>query len=140
MSMIALEIFLNGEKLVTAGAEDCGTLNAVVTLSGKLGNLAENKYWINEDGSLIENDLSLWVAGSKSTPEERWAMLWWINFQELNVGDVLTINLIETDTVDEPISITTEANAGGFSDERDMFEKVKKKYFELRDKYESVAQ
>lgn len=89
--MIALVLSINGEKFCTVGVGDSGVLSAHVCWTGQTG----------EPG-----DLSVFVGGLDSNTDEH---IGWPSLPEIMVGDSINIQVIETDTVDTPISRKTPA-------------------------------
>lgn len=82
--MIAFEIYVNGEKCVTAGVGDIGVLNAIVA-------------WGSESTAL-KGKTKLRVGGSKNNSS---SVEWWIK-NSLEVGDIVEIKVVESNTVDKP--------------------------------------
>ena len=91
--MIAFEIQLNGKRLCVAGIGDLGTVTAIMT-------------WVRRkappEGTTIPDwtaeELNLHVGGIDSQTNEN---LVWLR-HELQVGDAITVRVIETDSVDVP--------------------------------------
>ena len=98
--MIAFDIFLNGERVCTAGVEsDFGMLTAVFS-------------WTKRDLAMLPNeirsevpveDLKMIVSGQKSLGENRFENLQWQG-RELQPGDDIRIRIVEADQVDMPES------------------------------------
>jgi|ERR1700676_2540159 hypothetical protein len=81
--MRSFNVYLNGEKLCTAGIGDNGVLTTIVTwVAGGKGE------------SLFLN-----VGGLVSSTEEH---IDWANQKPLRVGDEVRIEIIESDSVDTP--------------------------------------
>ena len=79
-----LDVFLNGEKLCSAGVDLDGALSAVVSSVPRA-----------EDCSCYVG-ASIGAAGDHAK---------WIDHKPLNVGDEITIRIRESDLADEPTSI-----------------------------------
>src|SRR5688572_1183421 len=96
--MIAFEIELNGELLGTAGADDLSVLTAIVTAVGKLGPNSTGAHQRER-----HYDIELTVGGLTSRADgSSDEHLDWIR-RALKTGDVVTVRLFETDSVDAPI-------------------------------------
>lgn len=128
--MYALKIRINDEAPIIAGADDLSVLNAIVTCSGKLGSASRP---MREDEPA---DLFISVGGltarASDIPDEH---LNWISQKKLRIGDLISLELLDTPSVDAPIS-GKEAEKRK-QDEREYFEHCKKTYLKLRDKYEA---
>jgi len=81
--MRALKIFLNGEKVCTAGIANDGAVSAIVNSLPHHGS---------EDSHL--------TVGGLNSHEMQY--LKWVRHKPLNVGDSLQIEVIEATAVDEP--------------------------------------
>jgi hypothetical protein len=127
--MYALKVQVNSEIPFTAGAPDLGVLNAVINCVGPLGEAARKV----RDSE--EVDLFLTVGGLTSRlldlPDEH---LLWVSQRALNVGDIVRVEIVETDSPDAPED-AREAEKRQ-RDEREYFEHCKKVYLGLREKYE----
>lgn len=80
--MICFEVWVNGEKICLAGVGESGVLNSIVTWGGR--------QWIKTD---------LHVGGLVNDEHVRWTEKEHI----LEVGDEVTIKIVEADTADEPV-------------------------------------
>ena len=89
--MIAFVISVNGQRIGTIGVGDSGVLGAHVSWSGHSG----------EPGNL-----DLGIGGLDSRTDEH---IRWPDPPEIKVGDTITIQVIETDTVDTPTDRKTPA-------------------------------
>ena len=88
--MICLEVYLNGKRICMAGAGDSGFTLANIAV---LPNLPERqeKGWPQADlhvGGSADNEHFNWTEQGKS---------------HLEIGDVVTFKVVESDTADEPI-------------------------------------
>lgn len=89
--MIAFVISLNGQQVGTIGVGDSGVLSAHVTWTGRP----------EEPG-----DLDLGIGGLDTRTDEH---IRWPRPPEIKVGDTVTIQVIEADTVDAPTDRKTPA-------------------------------
>ncbi len=79
--MLAFEVQVNGHKLCTAGVGDKGHMNVGITLAGDRGP-------------------DLHVGGMQDEQHVRWLGE---HQRELRVGDEVTVRVLETESVDEPL-------------------------------------
>ncbi|MBZ0166139.1 MAG: hypothetical protein K8I00_04970 [Candidatus Omnitrophica bacterium] len=94
--MIALEITLNGKKLVVAGTDDLCVLGAMVSCS-----LLRKKANPNHEKDEVYN---LCVSGlTAKTNKADDEHLDWINFLDLKTGDEIKVKIIELDISDAPV-------------------------------------
>lgn len=128
--MHALRVRINDEAPVIAGADDLGVLNATVTCVGKLGSGSRSPH---EDEPA---DLFITVGGltsrASTLPDEH---LKWVSQRPLRIGDVISVEILNTLDVDAPIR--GEEAEKMKHDEREYFEHCKKVYLSLREKYEA---
>ena len=128
--MHALRVRINDEAPVIAGADDLGVLNAIVSCVGKLGSSSRS----GREDELA--DLFVTVGGLTSrasdVPDEH---LNWMSLRPLRIGDVISVEVVDTLTADAAIS-GNEAEKRQH-DEREYFEHCKKVYLSLREKYEA---
>jgi hypothetical protein len=127
--MYALKVQVNSELPIVAGAPDLCVLNAIINCVGKLGDSARD---VRE---AEEVDLFLSVGGLTSRlhdlPDEH---LRWASNRTLHAGDVVRVEIVETDSADSP-GDAHEAEKRQH-DEREYFEHCKRTYLELREKYD----
>lgn len=128
--MIVLEVFLNKKLLTKAGSNDLAVLSTIVMGSGKLGN----ESYPNSGKS--DYELSLDIGGMTARGSKNNEFLRWTQDCKLNVGDEITIHIIETDSADAVVD-RTPAKDTRDTREKETFEWAKKTYFEFKDKYES---
>lgn len=127
--MYALKVRINDEAPVIAGADDLGVLDAAVSCIGKLGSSSRSG---REDASV---DLFITVGGLTSRDSDvADEHLRWMSQKPLRIGDVISVEVLETPNVDAPIS-GKEAEKRKH-DEREYFEHCKKVYLSLCEKYE----
>lgn len=127
--MYALKVQVNKEDPIVAGAADLCVLNAIINCVGKLGEAARTAR--DEE----EADLFLTVGGLterlEDLPDEH---LRWASNRTLHVGDIVSVEIIETDFADHPGDAAAAEKRR--HDEREYFEHCKKVYLQLREKYE----
>jgi hypothetical protein len=128
--MYALKVRINDEAPTIAGANDLGVLNATVSCVGKLGSTSRS---VREDEAA---DLFITVGGltarASDVPDEH---LNWVSQQPLKIGDLISVEILDTPSVDAPISGKEAVKRK--HDEREYFEHCKKVYLSLREKYEA---
>jgi len=130
--MIAFQVSLNGIPLTTAGSSKMSVLNTIVDAIGKLGpdspgtKTKKNGY-----------ELHLTVGGLASESEEDPGMfLNWCERKLVRIGDEISIQIVETETTDEPVSTKENTPLRTEKRERANWELAKETYFKSRDKYE----
>jgi hypothetical protein len=89
--MIAFVVAVNGQRICTVGVGDSGVLSAHVSWTGRAGK---------------PGDLDLGIGGLDTRTEEH---IRWPPPPEIKVGDSVTIQVIEMDSVDTPIDRKTLA-------------------------------
>jgi hypothetical protein len=89
--MLAFVVSVNGQRVCTIGVGDSGVLSAIVAWTGRSG----------ESG-----DLRLSVGGLDTRTDEH---IRWPDPPEIGVGDTVTIQVIETATVDSATERKTPA-------------------------------
>jgi hypothetical protein len=89
--MIALVVSVNGQRVGTIGVGESGVVSAHVSWSGHSGE---------------QGNLDLGIGGLDSRTDEH---IRWPQPPEIKVGDTITIQVIETDTVDTPTDRKTPA-------------------------------
>ena len=89
--MIAFVVSVNGQRVATIGVGDSGVLSAIVRWAGRAGEAG---------------DLGLDIGGLDTRTDEH---IRWPHPPEIKVGDMITIQVIEADTVDMPTDRKTPA-------------------------------
>lgn len=89
--MIAFVLSVNGQRICTVGVGDSGVLGAHVS-------------WVGRSGE--PGDLTFSVGGLETRTDEH---IRWPQLPEIKVGDTVTVQVIETDTVDAPTDRKTPA-------------------------------
>jgi len=130
--MHAFKVSFNGQPPVVGGADDLGVLTAILTATGKLGP-ASCPVRPNETQDFSLRLGGLTARGSGQQDEH----VTWLELEQLKVGDIVTIEIVETASPDPVVS--AEAEEQREYDERAYFEHFKKGYMALRDKYEGSA-
>lgn len=126
--MLALKLQINQETPLIGGAHDLGVLSAIINVVGKLGAdtqpYREDETW----------DCRVTLGGLTSRTIKPDEHVRWLEQRPLNIGDVVSIELIDADFApNPPITHTAEE----VDDEREYFKQCKRAYFELKDKYEN---
>jgi hypothetical protein len=88
--MLALEIYINGQKKVTAGFADGGVVTAIVSCVVRGG----------EDHGLPNKEANLHVGGLDS---ERRELVDWLPKSGLAVGDQVLLRIVDASNVDVPV-------------------------------------
>lgn len=130
MKMLALEIDIDGKRHVTAGVEDWSLLNAIINLSRK------------EPGSKVLDGQKEISIGALTTPNEdgirhhvRWPE------HPLTVGSVITISIVETETVDPPrrrYRSDSKVQEVAFTDE-ELHDMKYRDYLALKEEFEGKS-
>jgi len=96
--MIAFNVYLNGNKLCTAGVGDDGVLSTEVCWFRRIG--------ARKKANLPDEQLTLNVGGIDGAAEE---YVRWQESRSLGVGDEIRVEIIDADTVDHaPIRRPTD--------------------------------
>jgi|ERR1041385_1504107 hypothetical protein len=99
--MIALKVSLNGKRVCIAGADDLAVLNAIVSASGKLGHKTVPARPDETTGEMFYS-----VGGLTARPNPRKDVhLRWKSVAPLRVGDMVQVEIVETDNPDRPKSV-----------------------------------
>jgi hypothetical protein len=143
--MIALDIHLNGQRLCLAGADDLTVLNALVGAVGPLGSKVWDSLPLSEtpqEAAAKGPHFDLHVGGiSRRGPDVEDSHLQWCRGVQFGVGDTVTGRVLNIDPAeadrpaeDQPTDAFSSANT-----EKRMFERAKKTYLALREKYDDSA-
>ncbi len=132
--MIALEVHINGEYKACAGREDMSVLSAIINAVGVLGT--ESKGTANEgEGEAPDLFLNLGgMTGKKRNENDEY--LRWLPHHDLQIGDTVSVKVIETSKVDIPTKEEHINELFQEESEREMFESAKHYYFENKHKFE----
>jgi hypothetical protein len=142
--MIALEVQLNGKRLCLAGAEELGLIYASISAMGllDLSNQSQLVAEMIEETGRKRPYFHLVVGG----PTDRGygiedSHLSWCNGVNISVGDTLGIRIVEIapSEADPPEGERPCGASNSDERERRLFERSKRMYFALREKYGDVA-
>lgn len=131
--MIALKVAVNGKVLCIAGAEDLGVLNAIVGAGGNLGKLTKQ---IRDESP----DVSLRVGGLTSRENDSDDHLNWVESLDLTAGDLVTIEILESNSVDAPAGSRPYDEKRHSKRKKEDWEYAKEIYFTFKDEFESGAE
>jgi hypothetical protein len=106
--MIAFVVSVNGQRVGTIGVGDSGVLSAIVRWAGRAGKAG---------------DLGLDIGGLDTRTDEH---IRWPHPPEIKVGDMITIQVIEADTVDMPTDRKTPAQLR--EEEREFLTEMEAEY------------
>lgn len=112
--MIGFEIWLNGERICTAGIDQIGSLNAIVT-------------WAKRSDSTSDEELKLYLGGLACDPEGNDIYLKWL-YRNLQINDEIKIKIVKTEQVDKPVIEKRELASFVEEQQRKYYEKLKQKY------------
>lgn len=130
--MLAFRVQLNDQQSVLGGAQDLGVLTVTISAVGLLGPKSVR----SRDDGVIDMDLRLGGLTSRGRGVQDEHLVW-LEAHELKVGDRVIVEIVETESPDPLL--------GGYAakqredDEKEYYEHCKRAYFEMREKYESVA-
>lgn len=128
--MIALKIRLNGEVLYVAGQEDVSILNSILNVSR--GN--------SERG--VGDNIRLNAGGLSQLTDKGYPEHFRYKDQTLAVGDVVEVEIVETDNVDPPVKryrSDREVQENPFTDE-EIHEMRYNDYLRLKEEFEGADQ
>ena len=131
--MIAFRFQYNDEAPVVAGADDLSVLSSIVSMTGTLGPRTV--------GADAEDDahFHITVGGLTARATERDEHLRWYQRWEAKTGDRIVVEIIDSDSPDEPIDRSFADGKSPSTDERAYYESLKKAYLALKAKYEPEA-
>ncbi len=124
--MIALEISINGKKVLTAGVEDWDLLHANIIAKRAREQQEHDEFDINVGGL------------PQQVEQEKLEHIRW-GRKKLQIGDEITIRLIDTDSVDAPLKryrSDKKVQEQPFTDE-EIYQMQKETYLELKKKFEN---
>lgn len=124
--MIAFEVTVNGNKVCVAGLEDLGVLSAILSWADRV---PRSDAQTNEEYPTQE--LTLEVGGLQSARvNQAEQCISWVR-RQLKVGDIVTINIKNLDSVDEPESrVLQNSEELVLQAKRRYFEELKKEFGE----------
>ena len=96
MTVLAIEVEVNGKRLLVAGAEDLALLSAQVAAAGGSAN----------ETVKVDTNFHLTVMGLTSPQaSSRVANLTWINGLPLQLGDSITFRVVHAEQPDPPVTV-----------------------------------
>jgi hypothetical protein len=125
--MISFDVFVNGNRLCRAGVGEHGVLSAITTWARREGPPPEGiDEWTDEEWS--DETLELDVGGFyQDSPGGDGKHLRWLK-RKLGVGDVITIQVLDDQSCDEPPSRTPYIAKEETEREREYYMRLKRKY------------
>jgi hypothetical protein len=124
--VISFEVFVNGERFCLAGVGERGVLSAIATWSQRTGPPPPGVEATEEEWT--EETLELDVGGFyRNGPTGDGEHLRWLK-RELKPGDVITINIVETESWDEPSTRTPYVSKDETERERQYYMRLKRKF------------
>lgn len=98
--MIAFEVYVNHVKVCRAGiAQKYGILSSILSWSKRdVSDLPEKV-----QSEVPSEELKLTIGGQERLGKDEWENIQWAGSQ-VKVGDELTIKIVESDEIDEPIT------------------------------------
>jgi hypothetical protein len=129
MKMIILEVFLNKKLITRAGSADLSVLAAIVNVVGRLGPKSQGAKTKREGLEVTLDVDGLTARESKDDEHLNWSR------NHLKIGDEISVRILEADSADQPSERKSDRNVDELV-ERETFDWAKKKYFELKEKYE----
>ena len=111
--MICFEVSINDEWFVVAGRDD---LNVLTSILSWVGNEEPDKKLTLDIGGLAVN-----AAGDK-------ADLDWSGRRQIEVGDEITVRVVESDNADEPLSEIVQTQAELEDLQQSYFERYKDRF------------
>ena len=128
--MIVFKVELNGELVAEGGKENLSVLTAIIGATGALGC---DSLGMNAEAKKTELRLNLGGLGSTSL-EEPGNHYRWTKENKLNIGDQVTVTILEQSEADDPIESMPSKSIEDLTKEE--WERSKKVYFDFKDKYE----
>lgn len=124
--MIAFKVSINGKEKFTTGTEDWDSLHAVI-MALRAGTDDENHTLSLKIGGLAEN------AEPGKSGSVRWPHL------DIEIGDEVSITLVEVDIVDEPLQRfqTDRPMLEGTLIDEELFELQKQDYLRLKELFKN---
>jgi hypothetical protein len=132
MTVLAIEVEVNGKRLALAGAKDLSVLSAGISATGLLG---PETFEFRKTPNRPPN-IHLRVGGltsRKAIPDEH---LNWIDHLELKPGDTVTLRVVEVHQADAPANSSAAVDKSPSADERAYFKMLEEQYLRLRKKFQ----
>jgi len=116
------EIYINNKKVCTASIGDDGVLSSILTLAKR-----SHKKVDGVERKLPKEELYIEVGAYMTKSNSQSEHVKWLN-QELNLGDLIQIKIIDTQEPDTPTERRPENPKDIEVKERAYYEKLKKKF------------
>jgi hypothetical protein len=122
--MIAFEISIDGQKKCTAGVSNLGVMSVIATWVRRVCRDPASEQPIPDR---FEEELTLDVGGLAHDPDGGAVQVRWLQ-QPLQVGQQITLAVVETEAVDSPW--TRERTDPGWTErrKREYYERLKREY------------
>jgi hypothetical protein len=120
--MICFDVFRNGKRLCRAGVGDYGVLSAILTWVCRRG-----------ENQPAGKDFSLHVGGLYRSEPTVDVHPNWVDLYDIQVGDEITIRVVESAEVDEPSSETRTTEEEIREQQIRYYESIKKELEEHGD-------
>jgi hypothetical protein len=122
--MIAFRIKLNGQKVATAGLPGYHVVSAIATSVLRRADVVGR----SPSRRPKRPELRFELGGLWTSPEGAREHVSWTRFRTLRPGDKISLEIIETDSADEPIHRTRDEAVSIETAERAQLRHLKKKY------------
>ncbi len=131
------ELYINGELISTAGADDLCVLSQTLSAVGKLGESSNGASRLREG-----EEIELTLGGLTSrTSEPSNLHFMWFRTKALGVGDEVTIRIVEGSKADRPLESEADAVERATQQheefDRRRYEDAKQYYLENKDRFDS---
>jgi len=103
MTVLAIDVEVNGQRIAVAGANDLKWLAATIGAGGEPGKR-------NLQADIDAFHLAVW--GIASGPADREAILTWISKVSLRIGDSATLRIVQAEQPDPPAQVLPEITEG----------------------------
>jgi hypothetical protein len=121
VTVIAFEVYVNGKKRCTAGVGERGVLNAGVNWIRRADET------VRRYGGSGREELTVEARGMVTSPNLPREHVQWLN-SRLQMGDVITFKVIETEKVNKPRSRTPADPERIERMQREDYEALKQQY------------
>lgn len=126
--MISIQLSINGNRVTVAGKEGLSVLSSILSFT----NIERG----NPISTEANTSISLSVGGLLTNSSFNHEYLDWIKETKLKVGDEISIKILDTQEVDEPIETRVETKQKFESEQHKLFQRAKETYFAFKDQYE----
>lgn len=113
--MICFDLYINDEKICRAGMEELLVMSCIVDFAKESEHYPEDELAVSLGG--------LYVARSGDNVHPRW-----LERTSLNIGDEVTIRIVESEEPDLPVKEITHTAEWITEKEREYFERTKAKF------------